>query len=426
VTDVVRLPDGVPFLVMEYLEGSDLSKVSKTSDRLPIDEVVEYVLQACDAVAVAHSLGIVHRDLKPANLFLTRRVDGTPCVKVLDFGISKVLEGPISDAPLTITTGVVGSPMYMSPEQMASSRNVDARTDIWALGMILFKMLTGKAPYQAESLLDLATKIANDPPLRPRALRPEIPEALEAAVMRCLEKDRDRRFGSVAELAVALVDFAPPRTRPLVQRIERIALSSGNEPFSLQQGLTGDDLETAETTGDRTGVPSAVTIAPGQVAAPTLPQPSVTVEAKTLDTGTDRTPHDDTLARAQRRRTAMMIGIGAVCSLPIAVLILLAAGRRRGPDPVAPPHDEPRPTIEAPAAAAKTEEARPTLSASAPTAPAALHVASTMIPSKTPAPPKPVVATAEPKPAEPKIAPKAIPKNPPAGSAGKGELWGWE
>ncbi len=128
VTDVGRRDDGTPFLVMQYLEGSDLAKVSKTTGPLPIQDSVEYVVQACDAVAVAHSLGIVHRDLKPANLFLTRRVDGTPSVKVLDFGISKALVSEEAfEAGLTQTSSVVGSPRGMEME---------ALTSVWVSGSV--------------------------------------------------------------------------------------------------------------------------------------------------------------------------------------------------------------------------------------------------------------------------------------------------
>src|SRR4051812_29611172 len=136
VIDVGTLETGAPYMVMEYLEGGDLSQVLASRGPLPVEEAVEYVLQACEAIAHAHALGIVHRDLKPANLFLIRRPDGTNAIKVLDFGISKVMPGKSasSDNAMTRTRTVMGSPLYMSPEQMASTRDVDGRTDLWALG----------------------------------------------------------------------------------------------------------------------------------------------------------------------------------------------------------------------------------------------------------------------------------------------------
>src|SRR5262249_54974882 len=148
VLDVGTLDTGAPYMVMEYLEGEDLDLALKAKTVLSLHEVVRYILQACEAVAEAHALGIIHRDLKPANLFLAERADGSRSIKVLDFGISKLMpEGQAVDASLTKTHAVMGSPMYMSPEQLRSARDVDARADIWALGVILYEMLCGKGPF---------------------------------------------------------------------------------------------------------------------------------------------------------------------------------------------------------------------------------------------------------------------------------------
>src|SRR5262249_8764967 len=153
---------------------------------------IDYVLQASVAVAEAHALGIVHRDLKPSNLFVTQRSDGTALVKVLDFGISKALEADLSEprsADLTDTQAVFGSPPYMSPEQIRSAKNVDYRTDIWSLGVILFEAVTGHAPFKAETVSGLLAAIAADPPASLRDLREDAPPALEEVVARCLTKD---------------------------------------------------------------------------------------------------------------------------------------------------------------------------------------------------------------------------------------------
>jgi serine/threonine-protein kinase len=223
VLDVGRLENGTPFMVMEYLEGSDLSARLETFGPLPVDEAVEYVLQACDALAEAHLLGIVHRDLKPANLFCTTGRDGLPLIKVLDFGISKTVSGPqLSEEGLTRSRSVLGSPEYMSPEQIAAPRTVDARTDIWSLGAILFELLTGRVPFEAEGLLALAVRIANDISPSLAGLRPDAPSDLEPVILKCLEKDRARRYGDVGALAAALVAFAPVRARSMVDRIARI------------------------------------------------------------------------------------------------------------------------------------------------------------------------------------------------------------
>jgi len=142
VSDVGRLPSGAPYLVMEYLEGEDLSQRLERG-RVPIEDAVDYVMQCCEAMHVAHRAGIVHRDLKPANLFLTQRPDGSPIIKVLDFGISKVGGAEAAQLSLTRTQTMMGSPLYMSPEQMRSSKDVSPSTDIWSLGVILHELISG-------------------------------------------------------------------------------------------------------------------------------------------------------------------------------------------------------------------------------------------------------------------------------------------
>jgi serine/threonine-protein kinase len=202
VFDVGTLPTGEPFMVMELLEGSDLHRLSRQRGPLPVPEAVEYLLQACRAIAEAHQLGIVHRDLKPANLFLTTRADGTPLLKVLDFGISKSIDG--ADTSLTSTGDVLGSPLYMSPEQIRDARRVDPRSDIWALGTILYKLLAGVAPFAADTSAGTLARIIADPVPPLRNARADIPPAIEEAILRCLEKSPEKRFQRVDELARAL------------------------------------------------------------------------------------------------------------------------------------------------------------------------------------------------------------------------------
>jgi len=161
--DVSSLPDGAPYLVMEYLDGEDLAHWVSTRGALPIELAVELVLQACEALAEAHSLGIVHRDLKPANLFCIRRADGLLSIKVLDFGISKVtaLSASGPEMGMTKTSSVMGSPLYMPPEQMKSARDADTRSDIWAIGAILYELVTARTPFKAESFAELVLKVAS-------------------------------------------------------------------------------------------------------------------------------------------------------------------------------------------------------------------------------------------------------------------------
>ena len=222
VTDTGMLDGGAPYLVMEYLEGSDLG--AHTRDRGPVsaDDAVEYVLQACEAVVEAHALGIIHRDLKPANLFLTRRADGSPLVKVLDFGISKV-EGAGSQSQLTSASVLMGSPRYMSPEQMLSAKDVDVRADVWALGVILFELLTGKPVWEADTVQGLCALIASAPAPLLRAVRPDAPAMLEDVIARCLAKSRHDRLANVAELALALEPLASKSAQRSVDRILRVA-----------------------------------------------------------------------------------------------------------------------------------------------------------------------------------------------------------
>jgi serine/threonine protein kinase len=213
VLDVGRLETGAPYMVMEFLEGSDLAQALTRDGPMAVDLVAALMLQICEAVAEAHAAGIVHRDLKPENLFLTRTVGGSPKMKVLDFGVSKT-SVPMGDpsAKLTRTRAMLGSPLYMAPEQLRSSRDVDSRTDVWSLGVVLFELLSGRSPFEAEAMPELCLKIVGEPPLSLAQLRPAVPPAIVAIVERCLEKDRTKRFDNAAELALALEPFAPPRS----------------------------------------------------------------------------------------------------------------------------------------------------------------------------------------------------------------------
>ena len=224
VLDVGTREDGMPFIVMEYLEGHDLGRIVETRGPLAVSDAVHYVLQACEAVAEAHALGIVHRDLKPANLFLTTSPDGSPLVKVLDFGISKspsVFARTLSPSITTVNASM-GTPQYMSPEQARDAGKVDARSDVWALGAILYELLAGKPAFDADSVPALVMMIATEEPPALENLRADVPAPLVASVRRCLQKKRDERFADIAELAWALEAFVPEEARPCVVRIARI------------------------------------------------------------------------------------------------------------------------------------------------------------------------------------------------------------
>jgi serine/threonine protein kinase len=233
VLDVGALDGGAPYMVMEYLEGTDLSDLLHKKGALPPHEACEYVLQACEAIAEAHGHNIVHRDLKPANLFLTKGQSGEPIVKVLDFGVSKVLDLGIEDdtnpggrprrdrvdSVVTKVTDLLGSPSYMAPEQIASARDADARSDIWSLGVILFRLISGKAPFHAPSLGELIQQIMHGPIPNLRDARPDVPQGLEHVVARCLERDRNHRLGDAIDLARMLAPYAGPVATPSLERI---------------------------------------------------------------------------------------------------------------------------------------------------------------------------------------------------------------
>jgi len=228
VFDVGLLDERVPFMVMELLHGSDLERVLEQRGSLPVAEAVGFLLQAIDAVAEAHSLGIVHRDLKPTNLFLAQHADGSCLVKVLDFGISKSLGADRPGAVLlTRTAAFVGSPLYMSPEQMRSARDVDARTDVWALGALLYTMVTGQLPHPGASLPEVCLAVMNARPRSLAELMPNAPEGFEPIVMKCLAKEPEQRYRSVAELACALLPFAP-ESRRVVERTLRLLGGGAN------------------------------------------------------------------------------------------------------------------------------------------------------------------------------------------------------
>ncbi|HEY5376280.1 MAG TPA: protein kinase [Polyangiaceae bacterium] len=250
VTDVGRLENGGPYMVMELLRGRDLDVLLRERGPLPLTDVADYLLQAGEAIAEAHGLGIVHRDLKPPNLFLTERADGSSCIKVLDFGISKLTDASSSgDQGMTKTAAVMGSPLYMSPEQLMSARDVDMRTDIWALGVICFELLTGKPPFQAETFPQLCMAISMNPPTPLRSYLPDLPREVEAMVLRCLSKDPGKRYATVAELAAELVKFAPAHARLSAERIERLARAAGFSTGALAQlpSSNGNAAVSAET-----------------------------------------------------------------------------------------------------------------------------------------------------------------------------------
>jgi serine/threonine-protein kinase len=345
VLDVAKLPSGSPYIVMEFLEGRDLSQVVEIEGPLDPERSADYVLQACEALAEAHAMGIVHRDVKPQNLFLTKGVSGAPLVKVLDFGVSKVRNPNGIDSALTRTASIMGSPMYMAPEQMRSARAADARSDIWALGVVLYTLLTGDAPFEAETMTELALKVVQDahPPISAR--RAGIAPALSAIVDRCLAKDPANRFPDVSDLAIALSEFAPPASRLVAEHTRAILKRKTDPPPRMS------------SSPDRT-----------VLSAGTTPPLAKTSGAWAQDT--------------KGSRGKSVVGIALIAGVALGALLFFVARARHTPDAeaahsaaiVAIPAAQPAPLASAPAAPA-VQTAPPAAAADAAPEPAAARSA---------------------------------------------------
>jgi eukaryotic-like serine/threonine-protein kinase len=241
--EIESLPDGTPILVMEYLEGLDLRALLRESGPLEPRLAVDYLLQALQAVAEGHMHAIVHRDLKPSNLFLTERADGTHLIKVLDFGIAKTLaSGVPADFALTSSEDVqLGSPTYMPPEQFQNPRDVDARADIWALGVTLHELISGRVPFQAQTYAELVAQVLSAPPDSLKSSLPSVslPAGLAAVVRKCLEKQRELRYPNAMELAIALAPFGSKDAQLSLTRVSGLSRPRTPSPASPPREVNG-------------------------------------------------------------------------------------------------------------------------------------------------------------------------------------------
>jgi serine/threonine-protein kinase len=404
VTDVGQTEHGEPFLVMELLVGRDLEQELIARGWFPMEEAIDVILQACEGVAEAHAVGLVHRDLKPSNLFVMRRRDGSPHVKVLDFGISKLTTRDESMS-LTQATDNFGTPLYMSPEQIQSVKHVDARSDQHSLGAILFTMLAARPPWTAPTVTALSVVIATEPPPSLRLLRSDIPARLDAAIARALAKQPGDRFADLAAFADALAPFGSAGSVATVRRIASALMSA---PPPHQSNLT-----MRPGYGGPLGGPPAALSDPGFASAEgqisgvfPLPgrRPSVPEASGAFPTVPMRGPPFGQTSAAlaaplsgeragHGSKRSLAIAVVGLCSVTVALFVWLALvqfGPKRGEDGV----------VKAPAASAgpslrSLAEALVKLSAAPPSGSAPASESSAGAPGASPAEAQPA-ATAEP------------------------------
>jgi serine/threonine-protein kinase len=313
VLDAGSLVNGSPFLVMEYLEGCDLEELLELNGKLPVAEAIDYAIQACEALAHAHAVGIIHRDLKPANLFLACRPDGGNQIKMLDFGISKSMKSKPSEKRLT-GQHVLGSPVYMSPEQLRNSKTIDARADIWSLGVVVYEMLTGTPPFDADGVGEIFAKILGNEECEPLHVRnPKVPRELSDVIAKCLRREPSERWEDAAQVASALRPFGSGAWNDVIPRIEQVLaraklLSPTHTPIEAR--LVVDAIAAAAERA-RTGIRSA----PPPASAPSQPKPTVLDATSTAS---------EAAAFARPRWVRFAYVIGAVVAIGAAALISVA------------------------------------------------------------------------------------------------------
>ena len=392
---VVRVDDvdeelGYAYMVLELLDGEDLAQVleREPTHRLAPHVAVGYVLQALKGVTQAHAIGIVHRDLKPSNLFLAKRKDGSFVVKVLDFGISKAQGSSAlaaSPSALTSTKAMLGSPLYMSPEQLRSSKSVDHRADIWAMGIILYELITGHLPFMGDSLGELFAAILETDPAPLRTRVPEVPPGLDDIVLRCLQRRPEHRIQTVTELAEALAPYASASASASAQPmlagtamlpsggVMPAGFSSGSLPQqgAVTPGGSGMPRPPLPSTGASTG--SGPRIVGGTVALGTAtPQGMQQTASGWQSTGTGAG-----VAGLPKSKTPLVIGLvvaGALLLLGVVgVLLVVKSMSKEHPsgDPTVaasslpPPSATPSETITPPPSAPPEVAAEPSAIASA-------------------------------------------------------------
>jgi serine/threonine-protein kinase len=309
------------YIVMEYLDGEDLSALLKRAGPLPIESAVGHILEACEALALAHAAGVVHRDVKPSNLMLTRRG-----IKVLDFGVSKVTAARVSGTlpgRLTTTSEFIGSPIYMAPEQINNAANVDGRADIWSIGVVLYQLLSGATPWMADTVLGLFSIMAKQPPKPITEYRCDVPAGLAAIIEQCLEKDRERRWPSIAAFAAALAPYGPRSAAEIVERIAEcqdvpgVQAARPTEPMPASGAASTFGWVASETAPAESAAPPLVSTSPlasQPSAAPALGAAPLPVPART-SRAVDSAP--------PVRRVALVVGGAVAVALFSAAFVIV-------------------------------------------------------------------------------------------------------
>ncbi|MFO0734497.1 MAG: serine/threonine-protein kinase [Labilithrix sp.] len=341
VFDVGALDDDTPYYVMERLEGEDLSKLLAKRGQLPVEQAVDYVLEACEAVAEAHTLGVVHRDLKPANLFVARGPGGRGSVKVLDFGVSKTVTEGSQVGHLTNEGVALGSPGYMAPEQIESSRDVDARADIYSLGAILYRLTSGVNPYKGETVMSVLAAMASAP-LVPLRSVVEVPADFARIVELCLSQEPESRPSSIADLAKALAPFGSRRAQASLEQIlatmgvddvglETVTIPSPQKTERLPGREPEDDSE-AITTTPRNGRDLAL-----QATVVAMPRPPTTPRMVSVAPPARR--------RAPASSNASLLPLGLAMVFLVAIVGWVVFRRSTPPPPGPAPSADPEPTV---------------------------------------------------------------------------------
>lgn len=325
VTDTGDDDDGVPFIVMEFLEGESLSGLLHRERVLPPDIAVPIIVQILSGLAAAHDSQVVHRDLKPPNIFITRASDGAYRVKILDFGISKLGAG-LETRQLTADGGLVGTPQYMSPEQVRGQKDVDRRADIYAVGVLLYRLLTGRLPFSAKDHESIYQQILDGSPVAPRSLVPEISSALEEVILTAIHPERELRYRDARAMRVALYEAMPGLPRDGSILPPSVSVSPSEPPRDLPTARTFDMSSGAAQSTN----PARPNVIEARASAP-LPTPLAVGESRIEP------------APGNARTTLLAVGMVAVIGAVIGGLWLAAAPEAVTPEPGEGPGADPTP-----------------------------------------------------------------------------------